>query len=130
MADPKWSAQSAANATSRLQVVGPDAIHLSDGTAVWLEYDPVGGQFALCYSSDHSTRNVITGTISGFNFAGGFASQGIMLMRDNLDNLYVVGSDTTGGSAWIRAQAFTKGAGYTWTAQTAVTQITSPTTLM
>ena len=110
----KYTLASGSSFTDRLQNVGNALIHLSDGTPVFLYYD--GTNVVLAYSSDHVTVNAVV-TLSGFSIPG--TPQGLTVCRDSADNIYVAGADSATTSN-VRVQAFLKGTGYTWTAQTAL----------
>lgn len=116
----KYADIATANVNDRLDSVAQGAIHLSDGTLVYLVYDGTGN-LSLKYSSDHTTLNTIA-TISSTTFSIP-ATAGVPLVslaRDSLDNLYVVGVNSA-NTQLIAVQAFVKGAGYTWTQKTALT---------
>ncbi len=117
----RWSDLPLASST-QLNGVSQQSVHLSDGTLVWLDYD--GSHTYVRYSSDHATVNnayTYTGSLALYTNA---ATPVVALCRDASDNLYVVYS-----VGWaLGVQAFTKGSGYSWTAQTAAFDPASPGT--
>lgn len=110
----KFTLASNTNAiTGRVGYAPGAVIHLSDGTCVFLEFDPsLSSAWNIYYTSDHSTAGFAVACSSSFLQTTSHVMQ-MAICRDNLDNLYVFGTDASGG---IAAQAFTKGSGYSWTA--------------
>ena len=99
-------------------------LHLSDGTAVMLWWDDVAAALKLAYSADRDTWGSIDDNVTGFYDPNGAGTMPyVNLVVDASDNLYVVGTDdaSTGVS---RIKAYTKGSGYTWTGQTALSDST------
>jgi hypothetical protein len=86
--------------------------HLSDGTCVYLVNNVGTGVVLMHSGADHATP-------ASIHTFSGFASAELALCVDSLDNIYVVGVDATNAQK-LRARAFTKGVGYSWTAQTAL----------
>jgi hypothetical protein len=115
----KFVEVSSATATDRLAGVENAMCHLSDGTCVYLLTNG-GTTWTLEHSgADHATPTTIITLGSPFAFNSNIGSI-ITVLCDSLDNLYVLGRSTT--NANLTVQAFTKGSGYTWTAQTALSQ--------
>lgn len=98
------------------------SVQLSDGTFVYLRRAS-GTVLELRYTSDRVTTNLIASLTLGSTsttFANSTTAT-FGLARDSLDNLYVVGPAGDIATAHYRCRAFTKGAGYIWTAQTELT---------
>lgn len=106
------------NTTAGSRMAGCDfaRIQLSDGTDVWIEYDPSVGVYYLKYSPDHQTVNALS-TLGGISTATlSNTLQNVALARDAADNLYVLGISSANGSALV-VQALAKTSGsYAWTA--------------
>lgn len=110
-----YPAEIATGSTDRLLNLegGQSAIHLSDGTLVSLHRITTGGSWLLVHhGADHASPTLIA-SVSNSDFVTG---SGLALCRDDLDNLYLIGSNSTD----LRGKAYTKGVGYSWTAQTAL----------
>lgn len=87
------------------------AVHLADGSCAYLVCD--GTNWLLKHSgADHATVALI-GTLSATDFSTSIAA---VLIVDSLDNLFVLGGNSAAGLP--KCQAFTKGVGYSWVAQT------------
>lgn len=116
-AGSKYTVMSNSTSGDRLRDVGTAMTQLSDGTLVYLAYDPVANNFALYYTVDRVNVNLITtfpiGNTSATQFfgQGGYAT--VTLATDSSDNIYVVGGN--GNFQNLGIYALTKGAGYSWT---------------
>lgn len=112
----------------RLQNVKTASRQLSDGTLVFLAYDPslsTPNQVGLYYSSDHSTPNLVA-TISSTYFALTGLPQALVLVVDASENIFVIGSAPAPAYSSVVVQAFTftgqAGISWSWTAQQVVSQ--------
>src|SRR5205807_1993443 len=118
----KWSLDSNTTAGDRLLQVSGSFEHLSDGTEIFLAYDPSQAGYAqvkLYYDSDHVSTPTVIGQLEGGFLApaGTNPVESYAVVIDGSDDIYVVGRSSTAND--VRVQAWTKGAGYSWTAQTA-----------
>lgn len=119
----KWTLASSATAGDRLLNVGHAARQLSTGDTVMLVYDPAAADpnkvtLQLVTAASGHTATQLIATISSDNFALNGVPQSLALDVDDDDNIYVVGSDNSGGETdQIGAQCFVKGTGLTWTTQ-------------
>lgn len=104
---------------------------LSDGSVAFLTLEPDGTDppiVKLRHVTDDgdTVTTVATLTVTNTSGAGFYVdddpasvpSQALALCRDSADNLFVVGANFEGISNGHSAQAFTKGVGHTWTAET------------
>lgn len=112
-----WTDLSLSSALDPLSGCGLSAQHLSDGALVFLDTDS-SANFYLKYTSDRATINTIA-TITDLSAGNYNTLSGVILVRDASDNLFVLGTDGNNDQNLI-GQAFTKGVGHTWTAQTVV----------
>lgn len=110
---------------SKLNRVLGACVQLSDATWAYLESD---GALAPVITLKHVQQNgtvtavatVPTATITSstdFDPGGSRGAQAMALAVDSLDNLYVIGKSAAGLNV-LAAKAYTKGGGYSWTAQT------------
>lgn len=106
---------------STLQGVLGAAVQLSGGGHAYLEYDAAGtGSLLLKYHNNTSATTVGTvgvassGSLLSNTWSG---SQSVALVRDDSDNLYVIGKQA-GVDGSICVETWTKGAGFTWTVGT------------
>jgi hypothetical protein len=110
-------------------------IQLSDGTHAFLELDAdshgSGTNILLRHHDGSTTTTIATLTIadsggssSAFAHPDVEGAQGMTLVTDNADNLYVVGVRNNSPND-IAAQAYAKGSGHSWTARTFRSSATS-----
>jgi len=123
-----WTLDSSATAGSRLQGVATCARQLTDGTLVFLAYDPAQAspnQLGLYYSPSHAGTPTLIARVSAtyFNLAGCPAS--LALAVDQYGDLFVVGAFSA-ATDHVVVQAFTftgtLGSAWSWTAQQVVNQ--------
>src|SRR4029077_15767525 len=111
-----WSSATDATAGDRLLNVGGCAKHISDGSLVFLEYDPgatAPNQVTLMLAANHTSTPVVIAYISSDNFSVSGVPQALNLIVDGSDNLYVLGQDT-GLVDHFGVQAFLKQSGHVW----------------
>jgi hypothetical protein len=98
-------------------------VQLADGSWAYLQSD---GTLDPAVTIKHCTTGgtvttvatLPTGTLSSdFYVAGTTGAQGLALCVDSSDNLYVIGKIGNADNS-LAAKGYTKGVGYTWTAQT------------
>ncbi len=130
----KFTAASNTTVGDRLANVMGTAIHLSTGDMVMLvndpsQTDPNKISLQLVPGTAHTTPSTIA-TLSWQSTAGATFTGPLALCRDASDNIYIMGAGgvTGPGGGTCAAQAFKKGAGLTWTAQTASTFNATPNT--
>lgn len=97
------------------------AVQLSDGTHAYLERS--SSTITLKYHNGTSASTIATvptGTGStDFNIASGYGGQHLALVRDDSDNLFVIGGAGNSTISTLAVKAYTKTVGVaTWTAQT------------
>lgn len=128
----------ASNTTTgdRLANVGGAALHLSTGDLVMLvndpsQTDPNKISLQLVPGTAHTTPQTIA-TISWQSTTGATFMGPLAMCRDANDNIYIAGTcgvsfpgGATAGSG-LCMQAFKKGSGLTWTAQTACADTPTP----
>lgn len=117
----KYTVAGASTSTAKRLAGANTSIQLSDGTHVWIDYDPATPSWKLRCTLN---RTAVTDIATLANFKTGPVSDGsalLALCRDAADNLYVVGQDSAAATT-IRLQAFTKNAGLSWTSHTATTK--------
>jgi hypothetical protein len=103
--------------------------HLSDDTYVSIDIDPG----ASAASPNHQiSLNYVTGALRNAKNViylpdtnNDFAYASFAVCRDNVDNIYVIGRSNAASDA-IRAQAYAKGVGLTWTPKTVLTAAAIP----
>lgn len=135
----KWTLASNTTAGDRLTGIQNASLHLSTGDLVQLVYDPSQADpnkysLQLVPGTAHTTPQTIATLNAGPIAAGGptFATgQQLTICRDASDNLYVIGIVANSSlpnylAGNLSFQAFTKGAGLTWSAQTAVNTLNIP----
>lgn len=116
----KYALLSGATSLNRVTPLG-SAHQLSDGSLVFIGYDPSAGSCAIWHTADRATVSKVgtipTGTTTGTFTAPTQSSRKMALAVDASDNLFVVGGSHPGSSYFFAAQAWVKQAGGTWTAR-------------
>ena len=105
----KYTVLSSASNSNRISTyqTNKSAIQLSDGTFVFAVWNPGTSHWDLMWTSDHTTINTLAS--NPLSYSGPLA-----ICRDNSDNIYLL---INGSTSQLVLMAFTKGTGYTWTAQ-------------
>ena len=101
---------------SSLTRVLSSSVQLTDGTHVYIDLD--SGMPVVKHNPSGTTFNTVA-TLSTSAFALKDGARILALIRDGQNNLYVVGPSPSLVNG-ITIQAFVKGAGYSWTAKTAL----------
>jgi hypothetical protein len=126
-----WTIDSSATVGDRLQNVSQCARQLTDGTLVFLAYDPAAAspnQVGLYYSSDHVATPTLIARISSTYFTLSGSPLALALAVDVFGDIFVVGSFPAARDHVV-VQAFTftgtLGSSWGWTAQQVVNQSAS-----
>lgn len=111
------------SATNYLRLAA-EPVQLSDGTLVFLHHTNAAGTApVLAWTSDRATINAIATLPVGTTSTTFYAATGVgyyALAVDSADNIFVIGTLGSSSLALPAVQAYLKGTGRTWTAQTVV----------